>query len=255
MKITFLGTGTSQGIPVIGCDCPVCTSGDPCDDRLRSSVMVEAEGKVIVIDTGPDFRQQMLRLHVKRLDAVVFTHPHKDHIAGLDDIRAFNFRQQQDIDVFTNALTLKGLQREFHYVFEEVKYPGVPSIKVHMIEDGPFKVHGVKFIPIPVMHHKMPVLGFRIGDFAYITDANYISSESKAKLQGLKVLVLNALRKSQHLSHFTLDEAVALGQELGAERVYFTHISHLMGRHADVQMELPDGMAIAHDGLSITLDL
>jgi phosphoribosyl 1,2-cyclic phosphate phosphodiesterase len=251
LKLTFLGTGTSQGIPVIACECPVCTSGDPRDDRLRASVMIEAEGKVYVIDTGPDFRQQMLRLGVKRLDAVLFTHPHKDHIAGMDDIRAFNFRQRADIDVYANSLTIKGLEREFYYVFEDEKYPGVPGVNVHLITEEPFMVAGLRVEPIPVLHHRMPVLGFRVGDIAYITDANHIPDESKEKLRGLKVLVLNALRRTDHLSHFNLAQAVAMAQELGAERAYFTHISHLMGRHADVEGELPEGIGLAWDGLTI----
>ena len=251
MKLTFLGTGTSQGIPVIACDCEVCRSGDPKDDRLRASVMLEVDGKVFVIDTGPDFRQQMLRSDVRRLDAVVFTHPHKDHIAGMDDIRAFNFRQKADIDIYANAMTLKGLEREFYYVFEEEKYPGVPGVNVHIITEEPFWVAAVEFIPIPVLHYHMPVLGFRVGDIAYITDANFISEESKAKLQGLKVLVLNALRRTSHLSHFTLDQAVELALELGAEQTYFTHMSHLLGRHEEVELELPAGIHLAYDGLSV----
>ncbi|HEX2900854.1 MAG TPA: MBL fold metallo-hydrolase [Bacteroidia bacterium] len=251
MKLTFLGTGTSQGIPVIACDCAVCTSGDPKDDRLRASVMLEVADKVFVIDTGPDFRQQMLRSGVQRLDAVVFTHPHKDHIAGMDDIRAFNFRQKADIDIYANSMTLKGLEREFYYVFEEVKYPGVPGVNVHLIDEEPFSVAGIEFIPIPVLHYRMPVLGFRVGDMAYITDANYISEESKEKLKGLKVLVLNALRRTDHLSHFTLDQAVALAQELGAEQTFFTHMSHLMGLHSDVEQELPVDIHLAFDGLVV----
>lgn len=253
MKLTFLGTGTSQGIPVIACDCAVCTSSDPKDDRLRASVMLEENGRIFVIDTGPDFRQQMLRLGVQRLDAVIFTHSHKDHIAGMDDIRAFNFRQKADIDIYTDSMTLKALEREFYYVFEEEKYPGVPGVKVHLITGPPFAIHGLEFIPIPVMHHKLPVLGFRIGDIAYITDASHIPPESKDKLRGLKVLVLNALRRTQHISHFTLDQAVELAQELAPKQAYFTHISHLMGRHADVQAELPAGISLAWDGLSVNL--
>ena len=187
MKLTFLGTGTSQGIPVIACDCAVCTSADPHDNRLRTSAMLEVDDQVIVIDSGPDFRQQMLRAQVKRLDALVFTHPHKDHIAGMDDIRAFNFRQRKEMDIYANAMTIKGLEREFHYVFAEEKYPGVPSVQVHEIDETPFLVGPTLFTPITVMHHKMPVLGFRVGDVAYITDANYISPDNMAKLRGLKV--------------------------------------------------------------------
>ena len=213
--------------------------------------MLEIDEKVYVIDTGPDFRQQMLRAGAKRLDAVVFTHPHKDHIAGMDDIRAFNFRQNRDIDIYANELTMRGLRREFHYVFEEDKYPGAPGVDAHLISEDPFQIDGCAWTPIPVLHHKMPVFGFRVGDIAYITDANYISEESKAKLKGIKVLVLNALRRTSHLSHFNLEQAVAMAQELGAPQTYLTHISHLMGCHADVQAELPLGIDLAYDGLVV----
>lgn len=255
MKITFLGTGTSQGIPVIACDCKVCQSTNPKDKRLRSAVMLEDEGRVYVIDTGPDFRQQMLQHKVQRLDAVVFTHPHKDHIAGMDDIRAFNFRQGADIDIYANAMTMEGLKREFHYVFAEDKYPGVPTVEAHLIDERPFKVHGLEFIPIPVLHYKMPVYGFRVGDFAYVTDANFISDESKAKLQGVDVLVLNALRKKAHLSHFTLDQAIEMSQLLGAKTTYLTHLSHLMGTHDEVAKELPENVHLAYDGLVLEMPI
>lgn len=255
MKLTFLGTGTSQGVPVIACDCDVCTSPDPKDKRLRTSAMLEVDGKVIVFDTGPDFRQQMLRERVKRLDAVVFTHPHKDHIAGMDDIRSFNFRTKAPIDVYANALTIEALKREYAYVFAtHDKYPGTPSVNLHEIDDKHrFQAAGVDLLPIPVMHHKMPVLGFRAGDLAYVTDANHIAPATKNRLKGLKVLVLNALRRKKHLSHFTLDEAIELVEELRPQHAYFTHISHLMGRHADVMQEVPDNVTIAHDGLSVSI--
>jgi phosphoribosyl 1,2-cyclic phosphate phosphodiesterase len=253
VKLTFLGTGTSQGVPVITCQCEVCKSEDCRDSRLRSSVLLEVNDKVIVIDTGPDFRQQMLRAQVMQLDGVVFTHPHKDHVAGMDDVRAFNFRQQRPMDIYANALTLKALRREYEYVFAKDKYPGIPDIVVHELGNGPFEVAGVKTIPIPVMHHKMPVLGFRIGDLAYVTDANYIPPESMNKLHGLKVLVLNALRKTEHLSHFSLAEAIAISRRLAPERTYITHLSHLMGKHEEVESELPPDIRIAHDGMEITL--
>lgn len=251
MKLTFLGTGTSQGIPVITCECPVCTSADPRDNRLRTSAMLEVDDKVFVIDTGPDFRQQMLRAGAKRLDGVVFTHQHKDHTAGMDDVRAFNFRQRSPIEAYANAGTITSLKNEFSYVFADEKYPGVPSVNLHEITDAPFTVAGVEFIPIPVLHYKLPVLGFRVGDVAYITDANFIPEASMARLRGLKVLVLNALRKKQHLSHFTLDEAIDLVNVLKPERAYFTHISHLMGPHAEVAPEIPAGMELAVDGLVV----
>lgn len=252
MKLTFLGTGTSQGIPVIACDCEVCQSNNPYDDRTRTSVMVENDGQVVVVDTGPDFRTQMLREKVKRLDGVVFTHPHKDHIAGMDDIRAFNFRQKKDMDVYANTLTAIALKREYHYVFAEDKYPGVPQVNLHHIEAyQPFQVGGMEWLPIPVLHYKMPVLGFRIGDMAYITDANFISEEALDQLKGLKVLVLNALRIKKHLSHFNLEEAIAMVERLQPERAYFTHLSHYMGTHEDASKLLPPGIEIAYDGLQV----
>jgi len=252
LKLTFLGTGTSQGIPVITCDCEVCQSPDHRDNRTRTAAMIEYDGKVVVIDTGPDFRSQMLREKVKRLDGVVFTHPHKDHIAGMDDIRAFNFRQRKDMDVYANSLTAVALKREYHYVFAENKYPGVPMVRLHHIEDyQPFQVAGMDWLPIPVLHYKMPVLGFRIGNLAYITDANFISDESLDKLKNLDVLVLNALRIKKHLSHFNLDEAIAMVEQIQPKKAYFTHLSHLMGTHEATTKLLPPGIEIAYDGLQV----
>ncbi len=252
MKVRFLGTGTSQGVPVIACKCEVCLSKDTKDKRLRSSILIENEvGNTVVIDTGPDFRQQMLRENIERLDAVVFTHEHKDHIAGLDDIRAFNFVQQRDMDVYATLRVQEALKRDFHYAFQAVKYPGVPQMNLHTIDLKPFEAGGFPFIPIEVMHYRLPVLGFRIGDFTYITDANYISPEEKEKIKGSKVLVLNALRQSKHISHFTLNEAVELAQELGANKTYFTHLSHQMGLHTDVNSALPEGVSLAYDGLVV----
>lgn len=251
MKVTFLGTGTSQGVPVIACDCNVCTSGDPRDNRLRSSIMLSRNGQNLVVDTGPDFRQQMLRAGVESLDAVVFTHEHKDHIAGLDDIRAFNFRQRKKMDVYASASVQTALKREFHYVFAEIRYPGVPEISLHEIDIRPFQAADFKLIPIQVMHHKMPVLAYRIGDFAYVTDANYIEPEEFDKLRGVRHLVINALRRESHLSHFNLEEALEIIRILKPERAYLTHISHLMGLHSDVSAELPANVQIAEDGLEI----
>lgn len=253
MKFTFLGTGTSQGVPVIACDCSVCISTAPEDHRLRSSLLVEAEnGWTAVIDTGPDFRQQMLTNHVKRLDAVIFTHHHKDHIAGLDDIRAFNFRQGKPMDIYANSITLEALHREFAYAFVEEKYPGVPSLVLHEIDHAPFSIQSFPIIPIPVMHHRLPVLGFRFGDFAYITDANLIPESSMELLYGVKVLVLNALRKEKHISHFTLDEAIEVIAKIRPEQAYLTHISHLLGKHHDVTPDLPGNVHLAYDRLSFT---
>lgn len=206
-----------------------------------------------MVDTGPDFRQQMLRAGIKTLDGVIFTHAHKDHIAGMDDIRAFNFVQQRAVDIYADKIVQEALRREFHYVFADEKYPGIPEVKVITIENKPFTINGNTIQPIQVLHYKLPVLGFRFGDFTYITDANYIAPEEKEKIKGSRVLVLNALRKTPHISHYTLDEAVKLAQELAVPQTYLTHLSHQMGRHADVEKELPAGVDIAWDGLEIEL--
>ncbi len=253
MTITFLGTGTSQGVPVIACGCEVCTSVDPRDNRLRSSIMVEGQGKVIVIDSGPDFRQQMLREKVQHLDAIIFTHEHKDHIAGLDDIRAFNYKQQGPIDVYADLRVQAALKREFYYIFEDFKYPGIPQITLHTIGLGPFSIGKIHFIPIEVMHYMLPVLGFRINDFTYITDAKTVSEEEKEKIKGSKILVINALQKQNHISHFTLEEAIAFAEEMGAEKTYLTHISHRLGKHADISKLLPPHIELAYDGLKLTV--
>lgn len=253
ITVTFLGTGTSQGVPVIGCKCAVCTSTDSRDQRLRTSVLIETQNKTFVIDTGPDFRQQMLREHVDSLDGVLFTHEHKDHIAGLDDIRAFNFIQRKDMEVFATERVQAALKREFYYAFETVKYPGVPQIVLKTIDNKPFEASGISFTPIEVMHYKMPVLAFRIGDFSYVTDANFIADTEKEKLKKSKVLVINALRKSDHISHFSLDQALALIEELEVEKAYITHISHQMGLHAEVEKQLPKNVFLAQDSLKISV--
>ena len=253
MIVTFLGTGTSQGVPVIACGCEVCTSADPRDKRLRSSILIEADDKTVVIDSGPDFRYQMLRAHVQRLDAVVYTHEHKDHVAGMDDIRAFNFKQQEPMNIYADARVQAALMREFPYVFAEFKYPGIPQINIHPIGLDPFDIGSIHFIPIEVLHYKLPVLGFRINDFTYITDAKTVSDEEKEKIKGSKILVINALQKQNHISHFTLDEAIGFAQEIGAETTYFTHISHRLGKHADIEAELPAGIKLAYDGLQMEI--
>lgn len=253
MKITFLGTGTSQGVPLISCDCMVCSSSDPKDKRLRSSILIEEKGKTIVIDTGPDFRQQMLRERIKNLDAVVFTHEHKDHTAGFDDIRAFNYINNKKMDVYASARVQEAIRREFAYIFSDFKYPGIPEINLHLLENKLMDIEGVRFLPIEVMHYKLPVFGFRIQDFTYITDANYISDVEKEKIKGTKVLVLNALRREPHISHYTLKEAIELVEEIQPERAYFTHISHQLGLHSDVQKELSPAIELAYDGLKIHL--
>ena len=253
MKITFLGTGTSQGVPIIACKCEVCLSADEKDKRLRTSIMIEEKGKRFVIDTGPDFRQQMLREKVDSLEAIIFTHEHKDHLAGIDDVRAFNYIQKRKMDVYASVRVQEAIIREIPYAFTEEKYPGVPEIILHKIENKNFSIEGVEFIPIEVMHHKLAVFGFRINDFTYITDANFISEKEKKKISGSKVLVLNALRRETHISHFTLDEAIALAKELKAETTYFTHISHQLGLHDQVSKELPPHIKLAYDGLKIDL--
>ncbi len=253
MQITFLGTGTSQGIPIIACPCNVCQSADSKDKRLRTSVLIEINGKTFVIDTGPDFRQQMLRANVKNMDAVVFTHEHKDHTAGFDDIRAFNFVNKKKMEVYASANVQDAIKKEFAYIFSDFKYPGIPEINLHLLENKPFSIEGIEIIPIEVMHYKLPVFGFRIGDFSYITDANYISDHEKEKIKNSKVLVLNALRREPHISHFTLDQAIELVNELKPEKAYFTHISHQLGLHGDVEKELPQNIEIAYDGLKICI--
>lgn len=253
MKVTILGSGTSQGVPVIGCECEVCRSIDFKDKRLRSSIHIEVDNLSLVFDSGPDFRQQMLRSKIKKLDALLFTHEHKDHTAGMDDIRSFNFLQKKDMPVYARAQVIDQLKREFEYVFAKSKYPGVPQVQVHEIKNEPFNIDQTTITPIRVMHYKLPVFGFRIKDFSYITDAKTISDEEKAKIKGSKVLVINALQKSSHISHLTLEEAIALSQELNAEKTYFTHLSHKMGKHREVEAELPEGIEIAFDGLEIKL--
>ncbi len=251
MKITFLGTGTSQGVPVIACDCKTCQSADSHDKRLRTSLLLETEGITFLFDAGPDFRQQMLRERVTRLDAILLTHEHKDHIAGLDDVRAFNYKSQDAIDIYSEDRVLKALKKEYSYVFSEIQYPGIPKMRLNTIEDLPFRVNGIQIIPVRVFHYRLPVFGFRIGNFAYITDANYIPEESKEKLYGVKYLVVNALRKEKHISHFSLREAIDFIREISPKKAFITHISHQMGCHADVSKELPPEITLAHDGLSI----
>lgn len=253
MKVTFLGTGTSQGVPVIGCECEVCRSVNYKDKRTRSSILVDYNETQLVIDTGPDFRAQMLRERVKKLDAVLFTHAHKDHTAGLDDIRSFNFLQKSDMPIYAEEEVHLQLKNEFSYIFASKKYPGVPQVVLHQIENEPFYVNKNKIDPIRVMHYKLPVFGFRFNDFTYITDANHISDQEKEKIKGSKVIVLNALQKEPHISHFTLEQALALLDELQPERGFLTHISHRLGSHSIVSGELPTNVQLAWDGLKIEI--
>ena len=252
--VTFLGTGTSQGVPPIGCNSEVCLSKNPKDKRLRTSIHLSYNDKSIVIDTGPDFRYQLIRENIHDVDAVLFTHEHRDHTAGLDDIRAINFNHNQKcVPVYCHDRVLKSLKDQFSYIFMEVPYPGIPLVDFNLIDKTPFTLFGEEIIPLEVMHYKLPVLGFRIGNFAYITDANYISEEEMAKLVGVEVLVLNALRRTDHISHFTLSEATEIAKGIGARQTYFTHMSHQMGLHDAVCKELPDGIDLAYDGLTFTL--
>lgn len=251
VKVTFLGTGTSQGVPLIGCDCVVCTSPNAMDRRLRTSVMVESAQTRIVIDSGPDFRQQLLREKIKRLDAVVFTHEHKDHIAGLDEVRAFNFINKMRMPVFATPRVQTALKREFAYIFADEKYPGIPEVDLYEIGDEVFQVGDLVIEPLNVLHYRLPVKGFRIGGFVYITDANFIPDEEKKKIMGAEVLVINALRREHHLSHFTFSEAIEMVAELQPKKAYFTHISHQLGLHDQVNTELPANIELAFDGLQL----
>jgi len=248
----MLGTGTSGGVPLIGCQCEVCTSSNEKDNRLRSSIFIELDDFNFIIDTGPDFRYQMLRSNVSRLDAVIFTHEHKDHTGGLDDVRAFNFLQQSEMQVYATDAVQNSLKKAYDYVFDGEKRFGIPQIKLNTIKNGaPFILGSKKITPIEVLHYKLPVLGFRIDDFTYITDANYISNKELSKVVGTKTLVLNALRHKKHISHFTLNEAIEIAQTINAEKTYFTHISHQLGLHQTIENELPENIYLAYDGLTL----
>lgn len=251
MIVTFLGTGTSQGVPVIGCRCSVCTSLDFRDKRLRTSVHVISNNQSFIIDTGPDFRQQMLREKVERVDAVLFTHAHRDHTAGLDDIRAYNFMQGVDMPVYGTAAVLEQLKVEFAYAFSDFKYPGIPRLTLREIGNAPFVVNDVTVTPLPVLHLRLPVQGFRIGNFSYITDANQIPDETLEKLRGTEVLVLNALQVEPHVSHFNLKEALRMVEIIQPRQAYFTHISHKLGTHGEIEKRLPANVWLAFDGLKL----
>ena len=252
-EITFWGTGTAQGIPIIGSDHPVCLSEDSRDKRLRVSILVEWDNYTYVVDCGPDFRQQMLANQVSKIDGILFTHEHNDHIIGLDDVRPFYFKQG-DISVYAHPRVIKALEKRFDYVFETVnKYPGTPSLKINEINDNPFTIGNLDVVPVNVWHHKLQVYAFRFGDFAYVTDAKTIEEEELEKLKGVKVLTVNALRKEPHLSHFNLEEALDFIKKVNPERAYLTHISHLLGFHEEVEKELPKNVFLAYDNLKITI--
>ena len=239
---------------MIACDCEVCRSEDPRDRRLRSSIMVESGDTRIVVDTGPDFREQMLRHRVSSLDAVLFTHPHKDHLAGLDDVRAFNHFMRRPMDLYANHLTEEAIRRDYHYAFSDTRYPGTPELRILPIGKDPFSVAGIEVLPIDVWHLRMPVVGFRFGSLTYITDANRIDEDEKEKIRGSRVLILNSLRRERHVSHFNLEEAVALVRELSVPEAYLTHISHQMGLHEEVNATLPEGISLGFDGLKIVME-
>jgi phosphoribosyl 1,2-cyclic phosphate phosphodiesterase len=251
LKITFLGTGTSQGVPIIACDCEICKSSDPRDKRLRTSVLINTGDKNIVIDTGPDFRQQMLTAKIKHLDAVLFTHEHKDHVAGLDDVRPFNFLHKKPVRIFAEDRVYEALKREYAYIFSKNPYPGVPEISINIINENNFFIDHIPVIPIRVMHYKLPILGFRIYNFAYLTDIKTIPESEINKLKNIDTLVITALRKEEHISHMNLEESLKFIEKIRPKRSYLIHLSHRFGKHAEEEPQLPENVHIAYDGLTI----
>jgi len=247
MRVRLLGTGTSQGIPIIGCTCPVCTSTDERDHRLRTSALVEVDGLNILIDAGPDLRQQLLRCGVTRLDALLMTHEHKDHTGGIDDVRPINFLMKQPLNIYGQPRVMKAIRNDYSYAFATEQYPGVPQLVLNSIQPEPFEVKGVEVIPVKVRHMTLPIFGYRICNFAYITDASFISETEKKKLKGVKVLVINALRREQHYSHFNLEQALAVIDEVKPERAYLTHVSHRLGKYVEVSAELPENVFLGID--------
>lgn len=251
MKITFLGTGTSTGVPEIGCECIVCKSKDSKDNRLRSSVLIEVNDKRILIDATPDFRAQMMKLPFRKLDGVLISHEHYDHVAGLDDMRPFG--QFGEIDIYAEMKVSKALKSRIPYCFMPVQYAGIPNLRVIEITTKPFMIEDIEIIPIRVMHHNLPILGFRIGDFAYLTDVKTVPEDELHKLEDLKILVVSALRKSKHVSHQNLDQAIDLIHKINPEMTYLTHLSHQMGLHNVIEQELEKSISIAYDGLEIDI--
>lgn len=252
-RLVFLGTGTSQGVPMIGCNCDVCRSDDPRDKRLRASVYVEYEGLKILVDAGPDFRQQMLREDISSVDAILLTHNHKDHTGGLDDIRAFNYHEKKATDIYCEKYVEDSLRQEFSYAFAEVKYPGAPEWNVHIIDNNPFYINNVKITPIRGKHYKLPVLGYRFGNIAYCTDMNHIPEEEFEKLEGLDHFIINCVRRGRHISHFSLEGALAVAERVGARHTWLTHLSHQLPKYTELLEELPEGVKPAYDGLVLTV--
>lgn len=253
MEVTFLGTGTSGGVPLIGCQCEVCKSTDPRDKRLRTSILIQTNDLTIAVDCGPDFRQQMLREDVRSIDAILMTHAHRDHTGGFDDIRAFNFINKKAIDVYCDLPTELGIKEQYSYAFTETDYPYLPKMNFHRIQDSEFRIQNLAVQPIQVMHATMPVLGYRFGDFTYITDAKTIAKEERDKIRGTKILVVNALRPENHYSHFTIDEALELVADVKPELTYFIHMSHQFGLHSETEKKLPANVRVAYDGLKIKI--
>lgn len=251
IKLTFLGTGTSQGVPVVACDCYVCTSEDCRDNRLRSSVLLQINDTNIVIDAGPDFRYQMLREKIKKLNAVILTHGHKDHSGGLDDVRAYNYFMKKPMDIYATEEVNKQIMNEYAYAFGENKYPGVPDFNLHTIKNEIFSINNIEIQPVEVLHYKLPIFGYRIGNLAYITDASYISDNEKNKIKDVKILIVNALRHKKHYSHFNVEEALELISEINPQSAYLTHLSHQIGLTSELEKELPSNVHVAYDGLQI----
>jgi len=253
--IEFLGTGTSLGVPMIGCKCHVCTSSNPKDNRLRASALIKYKGKNIVIDCGPDFRTQLLRARVDDLEAVLVTHEHRDHIAGLDDVRSINYILRKPVGVYLSKESMLAVKKEFPYIFNPGDYKGAPQINFHHLSEDPFILNELRIIPLEVVHRNMKVYGFRIGDFSYITDANIIPESTMELIKGSKILVINALRHKKHPSHFNLEEAVEIVKQINPVKAYFTHLGHLIGNHDYINKQLPKGMELAYDGLGFWINV